>query len=52
MIQTFIEKNKKLLLFYYWAMRIGGWAFLALVLLTAAGKSFALKNHERLSKGG
>ena len=42
MIQTFIDKNRKLLLFYYWAMRVGGWIFLALVFLTAAGKSFAL----------
>ena len=42
MIQTFVEKNKRLLLTYYWIMRIGGWVFLALVILTAAGKSFAL----------
>ena len=42
MIQTFIEKNRKMLLFYYWVMRIGGWMFLALAFLTAAGKSFAL----------
>ncbi len=42
MIQTFVEKNRKLLLFYYWAMRVGGWVFLALAFLTAAGKSFAL----------
>ena len=42
MIQTFIEKNRKLLLFYYWAMRIGGWLFLSIVFLAAAGKSFAL----------
>ena len=41
-MNEFIEKNRKLLLFYYWVMRIGGWMFLALVLLTAAGKSFAL----------
>ena len=42
MIQTFIEKNRKLLLFYYWAMRIGGWMFLALAFLAAAGHSVAL----------
>lgn len=42
MIQTFIEKNRKLMLFYYWVMRIGGWAFLSLVFLTAVGKSVAL----------
>jgi hypothetical protein len=42
MIQTFVEKNRKLLRTYYFVMRIGGWAFLALVILTAAGKSFAL----------
>ena len=28
MIQTFIEKNRKLLLFYYWAIRIVGWLIL------------------------
>ena len=42
MIQTFIEKNRKLLLLYYWAARVGGWVFLALASLTAAGKSVAL----------
>ena len=42
MIQTFIEENKKLLRFYYWAMRIGGWVFLALVFLVTAGNSVAL----------
>jgi len=42
MIQTFIEKNRKLLLFYYWAARIGGWVFLFYASLVAAGKSFAL----------
>ena len=42
MIQTFIEKNKKLILFYYWVLRIGGGAFLSLVFLTVAAKSFAL----------
>ncbi|MBN2457432.1 MAG: hypothetical protein JXB29_13020 [Sedimentisphaerales bacterium] len=42
MIQTFIEKNRKLLLFYYWVMRIGGWMFLALAFLAALGHSFAL----------
>ncbi|MFH1615880.1 MAG: hypothetical protein ABIG61_12460 [Planctomycetota bacterium] len=42
MIQTFIEKNRKLLLFYYWAMRVGGWMFLALAFLAMAGHSVAL----------
>jgi len=42
MIQTFIEKNKKLLLFYYWAARIGGWVFLSYASLVAVGKSVAL----------
>ena len=42
MIQTFIEKNRKWLLFYYWAARIGGWMFLALAFLAMAGHSVAL----------
>ena len=42
MIQTFVEKNKRLLLTYYWIMRIGGWAFLALAFLAATGHSIAL----------
>ena len=42
MIQTFIEKNRKLLRFYYWVMRVGGWMFLGLALLAAAGHSVAL----------
>ncbi len=41
-MRKFIEQNRRLLLFYYWAMRIGGWVFLAIVFLAAAGKSFAL----------
>ena len=42
MIQTFIEKNRKLLLFYYWAMRIGGWFLLTLSFLAVIGHSVAL----------
>jgi hypothetical protein len=42
MIQTFIEKNRKLLLFYYWPMRIGGWFLLALPSLAVFGHSVAL----------
>ena len=42
MIQTFIEKNRKLLLFYYWAARVGGWMFLAFASLAAVGHSVAL----------
>ena len=42
MIQTFIEKNRKMLLFYYWAMRIGGWMLLSLPSLAVIGHSFAL----------
>ena len=42
MIQTFIEKNRKLILFYYWAARIGGWVFLCWALLAAMGHSIAL----------
>lgn len=41
-MNTFIEQNKKLLLFYYWAARIGGWVFLAMAALTFFGKSVAL----------
>ncbi len=32
-MNEFIEKNRKLLLFYYRAMRIGGWLFLSIVFL-------------------
>lgn len=42
MIQIFIEKNRKLLRFYYWVMRVGGWMLLGLALLAAAGHSVAL----------
>jgi hypothetical protein len=42
MIETFVEKNRKLLLFYYWAARIGGWIFLSYVCLVIAGNTFAL----------
>lgn len=42
MIQTFIENNRKLLRFYYWVMRVGGWMFLGLAFLAAAGHSVAL----------
>ncbi len=42
MIQTFIEKNRKMLVLYYRVMRIGGWLLLSLASLAAAGHSFAL----------
>jgi hypothetical protein len=42
MIETFVEKNRKLLLFYYWAARIGGWILLGISLLAVAGHSIAL----------
>lgn len=42
MLQTFIEKNRKLLLFYYWAVRVGGWLFLVFTSLHIAGISVAL----------
>jgi hypothetical protein len=42
MIQAFVEKNRRLLSFYYWAARIGGWVFLSWAALIATGKSFAL----------
>jgi len=42
MIETFVEKNRKLLLFYYWAARIGGWILLALSFLAVIGHSVAL----------
>lgn len=42
MIQTFVEKNRKLLLFYYWVMRVGGWFLFGLSLLAVIGHSVAL----------
>lgn len=42
MVQTFVEKNRKLLQLYYWVLRVGGWAFLALAFLAMAGHSVAL----------
>ena len=42
MIQTFVEKNRKLLHFYYWAARISGWAFISISLLAFFGHSVAL----------
>jgi hypothetical protein len=42
MIQAFVEKNGRLLSFYYWAAKIGGWVLLSWAVLIAAGKSFAL----------
>jgi hypothetical protein len=41
-MNTFIEQNKKLLLFYYWVARIGGWVFLSMASLTFFGKFVAL----------
>ena len=41
-MNTFIEQNKKLLLFYYWAARIGGWIFLSIASLAVVGNSIAL----------
>jgi len=41
-MNTFIQKNRKLLRFYYWATRIGGWAFLSLACLAIVGHSVAL----------
>ena len=37
MIQTFIEKNKKLLLFCCWAARIGGWGLIVLTPIPMLG---------------
>ena len=42
MIQIFIEKNRRLLQFYYWVMRIGGWVFLSIAFLAIAGHGVAL----------
>jgi hypothetical protein len=42
MLQTFVEKNRRLLQFYYWAARIGGWVFLIIIILAAAGHFIAL----------
>ena len=41
-MHAFIEKNRKLLVFYYWVTRSGGWIFLVLSTLAIAGHSFAL----------
>lgn len=41
-MNTFIEQNKKLMLFYYWVARIGGWVFLSMASLTFFGKFSAL----------
>ena len=41
-MNNFIEQNKKLLLFYYRAARIGGWIFLALASAAIIGHSIAL----------
>jgi hypothetical protein len=43
-MNTFIKQNKKLLLFYYWAVRIGGWILLTLSLLAVIGHSVALSS--------
>jgi hypothetical protein len=37
MIQTFIEQNRRMLLFYYWAAKIVGWICLSFSLLQIAG---------------
>ena len=42
MIQTFIEKNRKLMVVYYWVARVGGWVFLVLASLAAVGHGVAL----------
>jgi hypothetical protein len=42
MIQAFVEKNRKLLSFYYWAARIGGWVLLSVACAAVAGHSLAL----------
>jgi hypothetical protein len=41
-MNRFIEENRKLLVFYYWVTRSGGWVFLLLASLAIAGHSFAL----------
>ena len=41
-MNNFIEQNRKLLLFYYWASRIGGWIFLSIATLAVVGNSIAL----------
>ena len=41
-MNSFIEQNKRLLLFYYWAARIGGWVFLSYAFLAIFGHSVAL----------
>jgi hypothetical protein len=41
-MNAFIENNRKLLVFYYWVARIGGWVFLSMASLTFFGKFAAL----------
>jgi hypothetical protein len=41
-MNTFVEQNKKLLVFYYWAARIGGWVFLTVAFAAVFGHSVAL----------
>ena len=41
-MNEFIEKNRKLLLFYYWAARVGGWVLLLVSSLAVVGHSVAL----------
>jgi hypothetical protein len=42
MVQEFVEKNRRLLSFYYWVARIGGWVLLSISLAAVAGHSLAL----------
>ena len=41
-MNNFFTQNRKLLLFYYWAARIGGWVFLSMASLAVIGHSIAL----------
>lgn len=41
-MNSFVEQNKRLLLFYYRAARIGGWVFISMAFLTFFGKSVGL----------
>jgi len=48
MIETFIEKNRKMLALYYRVMRIGGWLLLSLASLAAARRILPMIEESRM----